>query len=71
MLPETVVHVPVDLAKRRAGVAEAKVVRPAFQMPVQLPNQHRDRLEAAASAGQLPQLLPLPLDAFSDGSTFR
>ena len=67
VLPETDLYVMVDLGKSRAGVAEAKVVGPASQMLIQLPNQHRDRPVAVASAGHVLQLDPLALEALVRG----
>src|ERR1035441_6086465 len=62
MLNQATAHVPVDLPVRTRGVPNGKVVRPPFQMPIQLSNQCRDRLKALMTVRHLVQLLPLPLD---------
>src|SRR2546426_1648806 len=68
VLPETDLYVLVDPGKSLARVAKAKVVCPSSQMLVQLPNQHRNRPVAVASAGHLLQLDPLALEALVRGS---
>jgi hypothetical protein len=62
MLDQATAHVPVNLPVNAAGVPNGKVVRPPFQVPIQLANQCRDRLEALMTVRHFVQLLPLPLD---------
>src|ERR1017187_559894 len=62
MLDQATAHVPVNLPVNAAGVPNGKIVRPPFQVPIQLANQARDRLEALITVRHLVQLLPLPLD---------
>src|ERR1017187_5648756 len=62
MLDETAPNVSIDLAVGARGVPNGKVVRPPFQVPIQLANQHRDRLETLMTLGHFVQLRPLPLD---------
>src|ERR1700676_2029813 len=64
MPDETASHVPVDLPVHASGVPEREVVRPAFQVPIQLSNQSRDWLEALMTVGHLMQLLSFSLDRF-------
>src|ERR1700675_4796585 len=64
MPDETASHVPVDLPVHARGIPKGKVVRPAFQMSIQLSNQDRDRLEALMTVGHLAQLIPFSLDCF-------
>src|ERR1035437_8551049 len=62
MLDQATAHVPIDLPVCTRGIPNGKVVRPAFQVPIQLSNQSRDRLEALMAVRHVVQLLPLPLD---------
>src|SRR6185436_920005 len=62
MLDQTVPNIAFDLAVSADGIAERKVVHPTFQVPIQLANQNRDRLETLTTFGHFVQLLPLPLD---------
>src|ERR1039457_6768418 len=62
MLDETAPNVSIDLAVGARGIPKGKVVRPPFQVPIQLANQHRDRLETLMTVGHFVQLRPLPLD---------
>src|ERR1035438_9113352 len=62
MLDQATAHVPVNLPVNAVGVPNGKVVRPPFQVPIQLSNQARDRLKALMTVRPLVQLLPLPLD---------
>src|SRR5712675_3032207 len=62
MLDETALNKAVDLTVNTRRVPEGEVVRPAFQVPIQLSNQNRDRLETLMTVGHFVQLLPLPLD---------
>src|ERR1017187_1167938 len=71
MLDQATAHVPVNLPVNAAGVPNGKVVRPPFQVPIQLSNQARDRLEALVTIRHFVQLLPLPLDRLFDGIIFR
>src|ERR1022692_2426349 len=71
MLDQATAHVPVDLPVDAAGVPNGKIVRPPFQMPIQLSNQCRDRLTALMTVRHLVQLLPFPLDRLFDGNIFR
>src|SRR6266850_4598653 len=64
MPDETASHVPVDLPVHASGVPEREVVRPASQVPIQLSNQSRDRLETLMTVGHLMQLLSFSLDRF-------
>src|SRR5450631_4143698 len=64
VLCETVSNVRVDLAEGLAWIPEVEVVLPALQLPVQLPNQLRDRLVALPMIGHLVQLLPFLLQGF-------
>src|SRR6267154_5195301 len=64
MLDETALNIAIDLTVDAHGVPDGKVVRPASQMPIQLSNQNRNRLETLMTVGHLVQLLPLPLDRF-------
>jgi hypothetical protein len=61
MLRETIANVRVDLSEGHARVSKVEVVLPAFQVPVQLLNQLRDRLRALSMIGHLVQLFPLLL----------
>ena len=56
--PETEKDMTVDLIESVAGVPEAKVVRPASPVSIQLFDQDRDRLPTVRLTGHLPQLLP-------------
>src|ERR1039457_1324391 len=47
-------HVPVDLPVRVRGVPNGKVVHPPFQVPIQLSNQGRDRLETLTGHFRFP-----------------
>ena len=62
MLDQTVPNIALDLTVGAGGVAERKVIHPAFQMPIQLANQDWNRLETLTTLGHLVQLFPLPLD---------
>ncbi len=62
MLNQTALNVAFDLTVSAYWVSEGKVIRPTFQVPVQLANQDRDRLETLMTVRHLMQLLPLPLD---------
>src|SRR5947209_13775604 len=62
MLDQTALNVAFDLTVRAHGVSQGEVVRPSFQMSVQLANQDRNRLEALLTVRHLMQLYPLPLD---------
>src|ERR1035438_9588176 len=62
MLDQASAHVPVDLPVGARGIPNGKVVRPSFQVPIQLSNQARDRFETLMTVRHLVQLLPLPLD---------
>src|ERR1700730_12487674 len=64
MLNQTVPNIAFDLTVGADGVAERKVVPPTFQVPIQLTNQNRNRLEALTTLSHFVQLLPLPLDRF-------
>src|ERR1700676_2543932 len=64
MRDQTIPNIAFDLTVGADGVAERKVVHPTFQVPIQLANQNRNRLEALATFGHFVQLLPLPLDGF-------
>src|ERR1700730_10414061 len=64
MPDETASHVPVDLPVHASGIPEGEVVRPAFQVPIQLSNQSRDRLETLMTVGHLMQLLSFSSDRF-------
>jgi hypothetical protein len=64
MPDETASHVPVDLPVHARGIPEGEVVRPALQVPIQLSNQVRDRLEALMTVGHLAHFIPFPLDRF-------
>src|SRR5216684_4563627 len=59
MLLETVSNVRVNLPKRHARIAEREVVRPAFQVPVQLLNQLREWFKTLPMICHLVQLGPL------------
>src|SRR5258708_20741943 len=56
---ETVSNVRVDLPERLARIAEREVVRPTFQMPVQLLNQLREWFITLPMICHLVQLGPL------------
>src|SRR6267154_628335 len=62
MLDQTALNMALDLTVGAHGVPDGKVVRPSFQMPIQLSNQHRNRLKALMTVSHFVQLLPLPLD---------
>src|SRR4029077_3972358 len=62
VLSQALTHVRVDLAERSPRISKVEVVRPAIQMSIQILNQHRDWPTAALTAGQLPQLGPLPFE---------
>src|ERR1700738_1215593 len=64
MPDETASHVPVDLPVHARGIPEGEVVRPAFQVPIQLSDQSRNRLVALMTVGHLAQLLSFSLDRF-------
>src|SRR5277367_1818851 len=51
MPDEALADEPVDLPVNVSAVSEGKVVRPPFQVPVQLIDQHRDRLETLMTVG--------------------
>jgi hypothetical protein len=67
VLPETDLYIIVDMGKGLTRVAKAKIVGPASQMLIQLPNQHRDRSVAVASAGHFFQFHPLALQTLGRG----
>jgi hypothetical protein len=64
MLDQTVPNIAFDLAVGADGIPQGKVVRPTCQVPIQLANQDRYRLEALVTIRHLMQLPPLPLDGF-------
>ncbi len=64
MMDQTALNMALDLAVGADGIPEGKVVRPTFQVPIQLSNQDWNRLEAPVTIGHLVQLRPLPLDGF-------
>src|SRR5690349_19023360 len=64
MPDQTALNIAFDLTVGAGGIAERKVVRPTFQMPIEFSNQARDRLEALMTPGHLAQLCPLSLDRF-------
>src|SRR3974377_1748412 len=59
---QTVPNVSIDLAVHARGVPKGKVVPPAFQVPIELSDQNRNRLKALMTVRHFMQLLPLPLD---------
>src|ERR1700682_785363 len=63
MLLETVHDVRVDLSEGDPRVAKVEVVLPAFQVPVQLLHQLRDRVHTLTMIRQLMQLLPFLLQS--------
>jgi hypothetical protein len=58
---QSLLHKMVDLAERMAGITFAKVIAPAFQMGIDLCDQHRDWHEAFIRAGRFPQFVPFTL----------
>ena len=74
MLAETVASVVVDRSKGLTRMSEAKVVPPSFQVPVDLLNQLRNRLEAPLTirhqaAFPVPYLRLSPTDPHGDIAT--
>ena len=61
MLLQTVSNVRVDLPEGLSRIAKIEVVRPAFQMPVQVLHQSRDRLITLPMVSHLMQFVPFPL----------
>src|SRR6266581_9305446 len=59
MLDQATLNVALDLTVGAYGVPQGKVVRPSLQMPVQLPDQGRNRLKALTTIRHLMQLPPL------------
>src|ERR1039458_1392683 len=64
MPDQTAAYEPVDFPVHALGIPKGKIVRPPFQMPIQLSNQFRDRLKALMTVRHLVQLFPFPLDCF-------
>src|SRR6266852_8336420 len=64
MLDQTIPNIAFDLAVGADGIPQGKVVRPTCQVPIQLSNQDRYRLEALVTVRHLMQLRPFPLDGF-------
>src|SRR5258706_2741155 len=62
MLDQTVLNVALDLTVGTQGIPKGKVVRPAFQMSIDLANEHRNRLETLMTIGHFVQLFLFPLD---------
>src|SRR5258708_6052257 len=62
MLDQTALNIAVDLTVNAPGVPDGKIVRPPFQVPIQLSNQGWDRLETLMTVGHFVQFLPLSLD---------
>src|ERR1700693_2724018 len=65
MLDQTVPNVAFDLTVGTGWIPKGKVVHPTFQVPIQLPNQDRDRLMALMTIRHFAQPLPLPLDCLA------
>src|SRR5712691_841001 len=66
VLRKTLTYVGIDLSKTLARITVAKVVRPSFEMCVELLDELRQRHEAALLADHLTQFLP-----FSSPSLLR
>src|ERR1700730_1043493 len=64
MLDKTGTHVPIDLPVSDQGIPDGKIVRPSFQVSIQLSYQDRNRLKALMTICHFMQLLPLPLNRF-------
>jgi hypothetical protein len=62
MLDQTALNVVLDLTVDAGRVSEGKVIDPAFQMPIQLSDERRNRLKTLMTVSHLVQLLPLPPD---------
>src|SRR5271165_2116082 len=62
MLDQSAPNISIDLTVGAGGVSEGEIVRPSFQVPIQLANQDRNWFEALMTIRHLVQLLPLPLD---------
>jgi hypothetical protein len=65
MSDQTVPNVAFDLAENTGGIPEGKVVRPSFQVPIQLPNQDRNWLMALMTVRHFVKFLPFPLDCLT------
>src|SRR5450432_657971 len=64
MPDQAAAYEPVDFPVHARGISKGKVVRPSFQVPIQLSNQFRDRLKALTAVRHLMQFLPFSLDRF-------
>src|ERR1700722_8770989 len=64
MTDQTAAYEPVDFPVHASGIPKGKVVRPPFQVSIQLSNQIRDRLKTLMTVGHLAQLVPFSLDCF-------
>jgi len=53
ILAEADLYVFIDLIESATGVAETKVVPPAFQVPIQVSDQGRNRRAPSRTAGQI------------------
>src|ERR1039457_4575970 len=53
MPDQTAAYEPVDFPVHALGISKGKIVRPPFQMPIQLSNQFRDRLKALMTVRHL------------------
>ena len=62
MLNRTALNIASDLTVNPRRIPDGEVVRPAFQVSIQLTNQNRNRLKTLVSIRHLVQLLPFPLD---------
>ena len=60
MSEQTVPNVAFDLTVGTGWVSEGEVVYPTSEMPIQFPNQDRDRLVALMTTRHFVQLLPFP-----------
>jgi hypothetical protein len=63
MLDETTTHEPVDLPVNTRRISKREVVRPAFQVPIQVVCHLRDLLETLMTVRHLVQLVPFALDS--------
>jgi hypothetical protein len=61
MLDQTALNMAFDLAVSARGIPNGEVVRPSFQVPIQLSNQDRDRLNALMTIRHFVQLFPVDL----------
>jgi hypothetical protein len=65
MFAQAAPHEVIELPKRLARITQPKVIGPASQMPVQWPNQFRQRGVALLRIDELPQRLSLPCHRFA------